>query len=159
MTTTRIVLACTLALAVTWSSPTAAQDRQPSGARQPQVDIVQTLGCAERRTGEMSEWWLTRALDPTVTRAGVFTRQQIEEAQNAGLGSNRFQLIGFADFLDAEGLLTSGDRAQFTTREQVNATGELRDGRTILVKGALIKTDAEPRINLLSVIGVSETCG
>ena len=63
-----------------------------------------------------------------------------------------------ADFLTPEGLLRSGDRALFTTPEQVNATGELRDGRTVLVKGLLIETDAAPRLNLVAVVGLGDKC-
>ena len=66
--------------------------------------------------------------------------------------------LKYADFLDVEGLLASGDRALFTTPEQANATGELRAGRTVLVKGLLIEADESSRINLMAVVGLSETC-
>ena len=146
-------------IAVTWSSSAMTQG-QPSGERRgTKVSIVQAVGCAEQRTGEASEWWLARAGEPTVTRAGVFNELEVSAAKDASLGSRTFQLIGYADFLDAEGLLQTADRAQFTTPEQANATGELREGRTVLVKGALIETDTDSRINLLSVVAVSETCG
>ena len=159
MTANRMVPVVAMVIAATGSPPTAAQG-QPAGARTgPKVDIVQTVGCAERRSGEGAEWWITQAVDPTVTRGGVFNELQVEEARNASLGSRTFQLVGYADFLDAEGLLQTADRARFTTPEQANATGELREGRTVLVKGALIETDTDPRINLLSVVAVSETCG
>lgn len=159
MKANRMVPVLATMIASTWSLSTIAQG-QPSGERRgPKVSIVQTVGCAEQRTGEASEWWLTRAGEPTVTRAGVFNELEVNAAQEASLGSRTFQLIGYADFLDTEGLLQAADRAKFTTPDSANATGELRDGHKVLVKGALIETDADPRINLLAVVAVSETCG
>jgi hypothetical protein len=67
-------------------------------------------------------------------------------------------LVGVADFLDADALLRFGDRASFTKPDQVNATGELRAGRTVLVKGLLIESGAESRINLLAVVGLADSC-
>ena len=124
----------------------------------PQVEIVQTVGCVERRTGEETTWWLTRAAEPTAVRQGVFNEVQVEEARQSTPGVGEFRLIGVADFLTAEGLLNFGDRALFTNPDQINATGELRGGRTILVKGLLIEADGEPRINLMSVVGLTDTC-
>ena len=102
--------------------------------------------------------WLTRAAEPTVVRPGVFDETQVEEAQDTAPGSREFQLIGVAEFLDAKSQLEWGDRAQFTTADQVNATNELRKGRTVLVKGLLIDPDGDARINLLSVVGLADTC-
>ena len=112
-----------------------------------------------------------RDLDPQVAVAallvevalvdGVYANlesDQIAEIGETALGTRQFQLVGVADFLTAEGLLRSGDRALFTTPDQVNATGELRDGRTVLVKGLLIETDGDPRINLVAVVGLEDKC-
>ena len=93
-----------------------------------------------------------------MTKRGVFNSDQIAEIEETALGTRQFQLVGVADFLTAEGLLRSGDRALFTTPDQVNATGELRDGRTVLVKGLLIETDGDPRINLVAVVGLEDKC-
>tara|TARA_B100001123_G_scaffold390896_1_gene468841 strand:+ start:1116 stop:1547 length:432 start_codon:yes stop_codon:yes gene_type:complete len=142
-------------MAVIWVTPSLLEGQQSSG---PKVNIVQTVGCVERRSGDAAEWWLVQAPEPAVIQAGVFNRSEIEAARNTALGSGTFQLIGVADFLDAAGLLASADRRLFTSPEQVNATGELQEGRKVLVKGALIETDAESRINLLGVIGVADTC-
>ena len=88
---------------------------------------------------------------------------QVEEAKEQPLGSREFQLIGVAEFLDAESLLSFGDRAQFTRADQVNATNELREGRMVLVKGLLIEAGtsagATTRINLLAVVGLADGCG
>lgn len=142
-------------MAVVWANPSLLEGQQSSG---PKVNIVQTVGCVERRSGDVVEWWLVQAPEPAVIQAGVFNRSEIQVARNTPLGSGTFHLIGVADFLDAEGLLAAADRRLFTSPEQVNATGELQEGRKVLVKGALIETDAESRINLLGVIGMADTC-
>lgn len=136
-----------------------AQDAGRPAPTKAKVDVVQTVGCVERRSGSPSTWWLTHAASPMVTREGVFNRTQIEDAKKAlAPGSQEFQLVGVPDFLDAEGLLKSGDRAGFTKPDQVNATGELREGRAVLVKGLLIVAGAESRINLLAVVGIADSC-
>lgn len=138
--------------------PALAQRRDAAQAAKPDVEIVHTVGCVERRSGDV-EWWLTSAAEPTVTRAGVFNEVQVDEAREQAPGERQFALVGVADFLGAEALLRSFDRASFTTPEQVNATGELRAGRTVLAKGLLIESDDVARINLLAVVGLADTCG
>ena len=156
--TNRLVLAVALAIGTLWSPRMVAQNAEAAKAKV-KVEVVQTVGCAERRNGEPPTWWLTRAAAPTVTRAGVFNRVQVDEAKKTStLGTREFHLVGVADFLDADGLLRSGDRARFTKPDEVNATGELREGRTVLVKGLLIDAGAESRINLLAVVGIADTC-
>ena len=125
---------------------------------EPAVEIVRTVGCVERRTGD-AEWWLARAAEPTVADPGVFNQDEVDEAREQALGSHEFHLVGVADFLGAEALLRSFDRATFTTPDQVNATGELRAGRTVLVKGLRIAAEAVERINLLAVVRLADTCG
>ena len=156
--TNRTVLVLAAMIALTW--PTAVQGQgQTTGTPEPQVEIVRTVGCVELRNDDGATWWLTRAADPTEIDAGVFNANEVEEAKDSALGSREFQLIGVAEFLDAESLLSFGDRAQFTTAQQVNATNELREGRTVLVKGLLIETNAAVRINLLAVVGLADGCG
>ena len=140
--------------------PLAAAGEQRARTRrpEPQVEFVQTVGCVERRTREDTTWWLTRAAEPTEARAGVFNEVQVGEARETALGEGEFRLIGFADFLTPEGLLNFGDRALFTDPDQINASGELRPGRTVLVKGLLIETDGESRINLTSVVSLADAC-
>ena len=155
----RTALTAGLLMAAT-AFPPAALGGQRAGTRrpEPQVEFVQTVGCVERRIREESTWWLTRAAEPTVTRAGVFNEVQVGEARGTALGDAEFRLVGFADFLTPEGLLNFGDRALFTAPDQINASGELRPGRTVLVKGLLIETDGESRINLTSVVGLTDAC-
>ncbi len=155
----RTAFACGLMVATAW--PVAVHGQfggLTARLKDPKVQIVQTVGCVEQRGDDAGGWWLTRAAEPTVVKPGVFDETQIEEAQNTETGSREFQLIGAAEFLDAKSQLEWGDRAQFTTAEQVNATNELRKGRTVLVKGLLIDPDGDARINLLSVVGLADTC-
>jgi hypothetical protein len=147
-----------LVVATAFTVAAAGEQRARTRRPEPQVEFVQTVGCVERRTREESTWWLTRAAEPTVTRAGVFNEVQVGEAREAALGDGEFRLIGFADFLTPEGLLNFGDRALFTDPDQINASGELRPGRTVLVKGLLIEADGESRINLTSVVGLADAC-
>ena len=157
--TIRTLLAATLAVSAL-APPIAVAAGQRSSARpEPQVEVVQTVGCVEQRTSDETTWWLTRAVEPTSTRPRVFNEVEVEEARENTSGDHEFQLVGVADFLTAEGLLRFGQRAIFTTPEQINATGELRAGRTVLVKGLLIEADDLSRINLLSVVGLADTCG
>ncbi|MBM64223.1 MAG: hypothetical protein CL484_14840 [Acidobacteria bacterium] len=126
---------------------------------EPQVQLVQSVGCVER-IGPEPTWWLSSAVEPSEARPGLFNESEISDiADEMVLGSQRFQLIGVADFLDVEGLLASAQRELFTTPEQANATGELRPGRTVVVKGLLIEGDEVRLINLMAVVGLSDTCG
>lgn len=144
--------------AAVWLAPAPARGQTLAATTdEPAVEIVHTVGCVERRTGD-AEWWLARAAEPTVTESGVFNQDEVDEARDQALGTQAFHLVGVADFLGAEALLRSFDRSSFTTPDQVNATNELREGRTVLVKGLLIEADDMARINLLAVVGLADTC-
>lgn len=158
--TTRTLLVAALAAATLAPQTATAAGQRPSAARpEPQVEVVQTVGCVEQRISQETTWWLTRAVEPTSTRPRVFNEVEVEEARGNTSGEYEFQLVGVADFLTAEGLLRFGQRALFTDPEEINATGELRAGRTVLVKGLLIEADDVSRINLLSVVGLADACG
>ena len=135
----------------------SGQDRTNETAVQ-QVDIVHTIGCVDQRNNAEVSWWLTKAADPTVTEAGPFDTLEVDKARNQDTGSREFQLIGVAEFVDATAQLAQADRALFTTEEQVNATNDLQQGHLVLVKGLLIEADRNARINLLSVVGLANTC-
>jgi hypothetical protein len=161
-------VAATLAIAFSVPLILHAQRGRGGTGEKPKVDIVQSVGCVERKDGspggrgpgsETDTWWLIRAADPRTAPAGMFNSTQVETARTAALGTNLFQLIGVADFLDTEGLLRSGRRKEFTTPETANATGQLREGHKVLVKGMLIDTGDPKRINLLTVIGLADSCG
>jgi hypothetical protein len=164
------VKAVAAALVIGIALPLMLQAQRGRGGtgEKPKVAIVQSVGCIERKDGspggggprsETETWWLTRAADPTTAPSGVFSTTQVEAATSVELGVQVFQLIGVADFLDTEALLRSGQRKEFTTPETANATGQLRQGHKVLVKGMLIDTADPKRINLLAVIGLAGTCG
>ena len=136
----------------------AQRGRQGNPGEKPAVDVVQSVGCVERRDGNPETWWLARAVDPRLVQPGVFSTGQIDTARGLPPGANTFQLIGVADFLDTEGLLKSGRRREFTTAQNANATGELRPGRKVLVKGMLVTSGETKRINLLNVVGLADSC-
>lgn len=147
------ISAVAFATAAMYPAASSAQD-----ATDPQVEIVQTVGCAEQRSDDGVTWWLTRAADPEAIGPGPFEQPQVDAARSQATGSREFQLIGFAEFVDPETLLALADRALFTTEEQVNATNSLRQGSFVLVKGLLIDADGSARINLLSVVGLADAC-
>ena len=148
-----------MALITLCASPGFAQrGRQTRPGEKPAVDVVQSIGCVERHDGNPETWWLTKAADARVTQPGVFSTGQVDTARGAALGANTFELVGVADFLDADGLLKSGRRREFTTSQNVNATGQIRPGRKILVKGMYITTGETKRINLLNVISLADSC-
>ena len=138
----------------------AGQRTESGTRREPQVPIVSAVGCVERRGAMLDEWWLTRASEPTDARPGVFNSDQIAEVEsNVESGTREFHLVGVADFLTAEGLLATADRALFTASDQINATGELLDGRQVLVKALFIETPEVARLNLIAVVGLDDSCG
>ena len=151
----------TVSLCAALSVPVLAgqRDRRTTPQQNPTVDIVQTVGCVERRSGTPDTWWLTRAADTRVAAAGVFSAAQIAAAKELPLGGRSLQLVGVADFLDTDGLLKSGNRQEFTDAQTANATGELRPGRKVLVKGMLVTAGEGQRINLLNVVGLADSCG
>ena len=143
---TAVVIACGVSL-----DPAA----QEPDLTKPTVPMVKTVGCVEMVAGS---WFLTRATDPEETDAPFASDAELEEARGASLGSHRFQLVGVADFLDTEGLLSLHQRSEFTAEESVNATGQLVAGHTVAVKGLHIMSVEPHRLNLTSVISVADTC-
>ena len=79
MMTNRSVLAAALATSMLWmASPEARTGGQSAPSVKPKVDVVQTIGCVERRGDTQPVWWLTRASAPAVSRVGVFNTLQVE---------------------------------------------------------------------------------
>jgi len=145
------VVACSM-----WGGLAARQ--QQADLSRPTVAMVQSVGCASREAGTPPTWWLTSATDPTETETPYASNNEIEGVRNASLGSNRLQLIGVADFLDAEGALNQFQRGDFTASESVNATGQLVAGHRVAVKGLFLEATDPKRINLTSVISLADSC-
>ena len=138
-----------------WPADISAEQQQRDVSK-PTAPIVSVIGCASR-TAE-GTWMLTNATDGTEARRLFANAGDLEEAKTAALGNNSYVLIGTADFLTAEELLKHGQRAEFTRPEVANASGQLQDGRKLFVKGLLITTPNEKRLNLAAVHQVADTC-
>lgn len=158
----RVLFVAALVTALVWPWPAAAQRQSQRPGEKPKAPIVQSLGCAEQRTGSPVTWWLVRASSADAAPPGPFHISQVEKAKGAALGTNAFRLIGETDFLSVEELLKSGERSRFTTPDTANASGQLRAGRKVLVKGLLVvpgDVGGEQRINLMSVVSLADSCG
>ncbi len=144
-----------LVLLVFGSTGIRAQ-QQESDLSKPKVPLVSVVGCATR-TAE-GTWMLTKATDGVESKVLFMSAKEIEEAKKKPLGNNRYKLIGTLEFLTKEELLKDAHRAEFTRPEVVNATGQLQDGRKLIVKGLLITAPNEKRLNLVSVQHLADTC-
>ena len=136
--------------------PEAVHARQQPDVSRPTAPLVSVVGCASRTSQGM--WTLTRATDGIETKALFLSAKEIEEARKTALGTKRYTLLGTADFVTREELLKSGQRAEFTRPEVINATGQLQDGRKLLVKGLLIAAASDTRLNLVAVQQLADTC-
>ena len=145
-----VTLACGLALGL------HAEPQSTSSKSKPKVPLVSVVGCANRDAD--GSWLLTRATDGTETQQLYTSTKEIEEAKTRRLGTNRYKLVGTAEFGTREDLLKTQQRAEFTRPEVANATGQLQDGRKLVVKGLLIVMPTEKRLNLVSVQQLAETC-
>lgn len=120
------------------------------------VDLVSVVGCATHRTD--GAWMLTNAGDPTVVPQAAIAEKEIEAARAQPLGKKGYRLVGTAEFVSAEELARSPVRAEFTTERSANSTGQLENGRKLIVKGLLINAPTEKRLNLTSVRQLSDSC-
>ena len=152
----RILVCAMLALAAGGVDGRArAVQAQPDAAK-PEAPLVSVVGCA-RRTSQ-GAWTLTNATAGVETRALFMSAKEIEEARQKALGTNTYVLLGTPEFLTKEELLKAGQRAEFTRPDVVNATGQLQDGRKLVVKGLLIAAGREHRLNLVAVQRLADTC-
>ncbi len=101
---------------------------------------------------------LTNATDGVESKVLFMSAKEIEEAKKKALGNNQYKLLGTLEFLTKEELLKDALRAKFTRPDIANATGQLQDGRKLLVKGLLITAPNEKRLNLVSVQQLADTC-
>jgi hypothetical protein len=122
----------------------------------PTVPLVSVVGCAQR--AQDGAWTLTNATEGVEVRVLFMSAKEIEAARKQALGKISYRLLGTPDFLTKEELLKSSQRAEFTRPEVANATGQLQDGRKVLVKGLMIKAANERRLNLVAVQQLADTC-
>jgi|SRR5437870_2892255 len=130
--------------------------QQENDLSRPKVPFVSVVGCASHMPD--GTWMLTKATAGVESRVLFMSGKEIEEAKNKPLGNNQYKLLGTLDFLTKEDLLSDPRRAEFTRPEVANATGQLQDGRKLLVKGLLITAPNEKRLNLVAVQQLAETC-
>src|SRR2546425_11983625 len=145
-----------LALLVCGLTTGIRAQQQESDLSKPKVPLVSVVGCASR-TAE-GTWMLTNATDGVESKVPFMSAKEIEEAKSKALGNNRYKLLGTPEFLTKEELLKSGQRPEFTRPEVANATGQLQDGRKLMVKGLLITVPNEKRLNLVAVQRLGDTC-
>lgn len=138
-----------------WTAGIWAQQQQ-SDLSKPKAPLVSVVGCASRTAD--GTWMLTTATDGIESQVLFLSAKEIEEAKTKALGNNRYTLLGTPEFLTKEELLKYGQRAEFTRPEVANATGQLQDGRTLIVKGLLITAPNEQRLNLVAVQQLGDTC-
>lgn len=123
-------------------------------ARSPMVLVV---GCA-RQTAQPHIWTLAQAGDRVETKQPAIAAAEKTELAPRDLGSNSYQLIGVADFVDTETSRKIGARGAILPPGRVNTTGALVDGRKVAVKGLYIE-GSPPRINLTSVADLGSCDG
>lgn len=150
----RPVACVAIALTVSGIVPAAAAAQTP--ADKPAAPLVTVVGCAQR--SPQGGWTLANAADMGDTRVLFLTAKEMEAARTLSLGKGRYVLVGTADFVTKEELLETGQRAEFTRPEVVNATGQLQQGRKVVVKGLLIAAASERRLNLVAVQQLADTC-
>ena len=130
--------------------------QQENDLSKPKVPLVSVVGCASHMAD--GTWMQTKATDGVESKVLFMSAKEIEEAKKKPLGSNQYKLSGTVDFLTKEDLLNDARRAEFTRPEVANASGQLQDGRKLLVKGLLITASNEKRLNLVSVQQLADTC-
>jgi hypothetical protein len=86
------------------------------------------------------------------------SKEEREAAMTLAAGSDRIELVGVADFVSPDEALKFDTRKSLYPVERVNSTGALSANRRVAAKGVWIP-GATPRVNLTSVVVLSESCG
>ena len=144
-----LALVCELAVGI------RAEQQSDTSTSKP-IPLVSVVGCASRMPD--GTWMLNNSTSGTETDHMYSSVKEIEAAKKHALGTNRYKLLGTAEFVTKEELLKTQQRAEFTRPEVANATGQLQSGRKLVVKGLLIIAPNERRLNLVSVQQLADTC-
>ena len=148
-----------VAILVAWLGTSASgigMQQQPALTK-PTIEIIRAVGCASAGSAP-GDWTLTNATEPTVVTIPFTSTTEIEELATEPLANKTYKLLGTAEFVSVERLLRQSRRAEFTAGESANATGTLRDGYKVAVRGLLLDPDGNARINLTSVQILAESC-
>jgi hypothetical protein len=127
-----------------------------NGQRPAGTPVVMVVGCA-RPGAQPHIWDLIRAGDHSESSRPGITTDEKAQLDRRALGQRTYQLIGVADFVDAETSRRIGVRGEILSRTRVNATGMLASGHKVAVKGLYIE-GTPPRINLTSVVDLGGRC-
>jgi hypothetical protein len=132
------------------------QAAEQGTADRPVAPVVMVVGCAAE-TAQPQVWTLSHAGERAESlRAGITAEERAQLAPRR-LGGDTYQLIGVADFVDADTSRKIGVRGEILPPARVNATGMLAAGHKVAVKGLYIQA-SPPRINLTSVVDLGRSC-
>jgi hypothetical protein len=108
-----------------------AQGRQ-SAASPDRTPIVEVIGCLSQSG---ADWNLANATDPAVSTTSFTTPEALKAAAEKPLGTQHYRLLGTSPF-----------------------SPERHKGHKMAVKGLLIKSGSDSRINVTSFQMLAETC-
>ena len=118
-------------LVVLAASGAYAQGR-PSEPNSDQPPIVEVVGCLSQ-TG--ADWILAKASEPAAAPTSFTTPEAVKAAAEKPLGTQQYRLLGTSPF-----------------------SPERHKGHKMVVRGLLIKSGSDARINLTSFQMLAETC-
>jgi hypothetical protein len=110
----------------------ASAQSQPSKANPDRPPLVEVVGCLAQ-TG--TNWVLSNASEPAASTTSFTTPEAVKAAAEKPLGTGRFLLLGTAPF-----------------------SPDGHKGHKMVVRGLLIKSGGDTRINLTSFQMLAETC-
>ena len=148
-----------VAILVAWlgTSATGIGVQEQIDLNTPTIEIVRAVGCASAGSAP-GDWTLANATEPAGVRSPFKSTTEVEELATEPLANKTYKLLGTAEFVSVERLLRRSPRAEFTAGESANATGTLRNGYKVVVRGLLLDPDGNARINLTSVQILAESC-
>jgi hypothetical protein len=117
-------------LAVAGGSSAQSQQSKPNSDVPP--PLVEVVGCLSQSG---TNWVLTNASDPAPSTTSFTTPEAVKAAAEKPLGTGQIRLLGTAPF-----------------------SPDGHKGHKMVVKGLLIRSGSETRINLSSLQMVAETC-
>jgi hypothetical protein len=110
----------------------AGAQGQPSKPDSDRPPLVEVVGCLSQ-TGD--NWVLTNASDPATATTSFTTPEAVKAAVEKPLGTGKIRLLGTGPF-----------------------SPDGHKGHKMVVRGLLIRSGSETRINLTSFQMVAETC-
>jgi hypothetical protein len=141
------------ALLVAWLAG-GGQSPSPLPLDKPKSPVVAVVGCAAA-SPEPHIWILSRAGARSESDHPGITSADRTALAERPLGPDTYQLIGVADFVDAETAARIGVRGKILSPSRMNTTGTLVRGHKVAVKGLLIVGPPQ-RINLTSVADLGD---